>query len=983
MLSNNFMKLIISFNALLLFFFSSFLLSQDDIGEDFEDIVFVYHGYGNLRNWGSNYGLITGSSTSTTCCSYMYYQNTLHNSQNAWVIGFVFAVEDNVIEAHSLSSGNFWPGGPPLDWMPVKESAQEHFNPKSGYSSFLGRPYVASSDIPVTWPLKGGEAYWPGRMKPGSSESDRYNVLAPFSTSSRDIFYAFDDRNNAGKDPLGLRVEVMSYDYGVAFAAGIIFYDYLIINTSDKDIKDGYAGWYVKLGMGFSDNLDYYLGSLDSDQDGEVDVIYSYDPKFYDPKGWNTNSRNFGMKMVKSPLSPDGEELGMTDFHVFKVDDQDIGPKTDEGMWPIISSNPDDPDIEGDPSFYFHGDNVRIDDTDWIPETYEDGAMFGFFMMSGPFDLAAGDSTRISVGFVLSPDHETLKNDVVSMQEMADNDFLGPSPPPAPSVTGVASDGKVTLYWDNGAETDPNFEGYRVFRRFGSNQFINAWGKEVLDLQGNIVGHIPLAQYDKINGVKGRDPFDSYINLGSDTGLKHSFVDTNVTNGLPYVYAVTSYSGPQLEKELSSLESPIGSRGGFGNTAYVVPFQEAIGVIDGSASEDTLFPVVDLQQYPDDSYYVKVNSILPNLFTGHEYEITFTDTVFFFEDTLYEQGFSLFDVDSGEFLVENMMITDESGDNTPIVGGVRLDFLGRNVQGTDAKWVYGSTAKDGADFPYWNARAFGPAGDDIFEITITADTRAIEASSGYGSSTYQIPLEIINATTGEDLSSNMFVVDMIGKFTDDDEKYGGSPGSWDLLPGGDNWNPVLSTGTTTYEKDADKILIKNDEGKNLLLIYTIHPPDGIPPSIGDKFYVGPTKPFPRGQSFRFSTIKSIVDPDLVKSNLDQVRVVPNPYLATAAWDIGRATRKLAFVNLPPECTIDIFNVAGEHVYQIDHKGVRSLGTRITPGAGRGFTYTRETKGVHEWEMINKNQLEVASGMYIYVVTTPEGHQTTGKFAVIR
>ena len=104
MLSNNFMKLIISFNALLLFFFSSFLLSQDDIGEDFEDIVFVYHGYGNLRNWGSNYGLITGSSTSTTCCSYMYYQNTLHNSQNAWVIGFVFAVEDNVIEAHSLSS---------------------------------------------------------------------------------------------------------------------------------------------------------------------------------------------------------------------------------------------------------------------------------------------------------------------------------------------------------------------------------------------------------------------------------------------------------------------------------------------------------------------------------------------------------------------------------------------------------------------------------------------------------------------------------------------------------------------------------------------------------------------------------------------------------------------------------------------------------------------------------------------------------------
>ena len=76
-------------------------------------------------------------------------------------------------------------------------------------------------------------------MKPGSSEADRYNVLAPFSTSSRDIFYVMDDRNNAGKEPLGLRVEVMSFDYGVAFAAGIIFYDYLIINEIEsKNIID-------------------------------------------------------------------------------------------------------------------------------------------------------------------------------------------------------------------------------------------------------------------------------------------------------------------------------------------------------------------------------------------------------------------------------------------------------------------------------------------------------------------------------------------------------------------------------------------------------------------------------------------------------------------------------------------------------------------------------------------------------------------------
>ena len=255
--------------------------------------------------------------------------------------------------------------------------------------------------------------------------------------------------------------------------------------------------------------------------------------------------------------------------------------------------------------------------------------------------------------------------------------------------------------------------------------------------------------------------------------------------------------------------------------------------------------------------------------------------------------------------------------------------------------------------------------------------------SGYGTATYQVPLQIINVTTGEDLSSNMFMVDMIGKYTGDSDNYGGSTGSWDLLPGGANWNPILSTGTVTYDAQSDKILLKDSEGKNLMLIYTIHPPDGTPPSIGDKFYIGPKQPFPRGQYYRFSTEKSSVDPSTVKAELDQVRVVPNPYLGSAAWDIGRATHKLAFVNLPPVCEIDIYNVAGEHVRTIDHKGVRSLGIRVTPGAGRGFTYTRETRGVHEWEMINKDQLEVASGLYIYVVTTPEGYQTTGKFAIIR
>ena len=39
------LKLKFYFGLISLILFSSFLFSQDDIGEDFEDIVFVYHGY--------------------------------------------------------------------------------------------------------------------------------------------------------------------------------------------------------------------------------------------------------------------------------------------------------------------------------------------------------------------------------------------------------------------------------------------------------------------------------------------------------------------------------------------------------------------------------------------------------------------------------------------------------------------------------------------------------------------------------------------------------------------------------------------------------------------------------------------------------------------------------------------------------------------------------------------------------------------------
>ncbi|RIK53454.1 hypothetical protein DCC62_32310, partial [candidate division KSB1 bacterium] len=119
-----------------------------------------------------------------------------------------------------------------------------------------------------------------------------------------------------------------------------------------------------------------------------------------------------------------------------------------------------------------------------------------------------------------------------------------------PTVTAEAGDGYVRLSWDDQAERgiDPvtlenDFEGYRVYR---------ATDPEFRDVKvistgrgtGPLGNGRPLAQFDMVNDKKG---FSSQMvegvayYLGNNTGLAHTFIDTAVTNGQLYYYAVTAY----------------------------------------------------------------------------------------------------------------------------------------------------------------------------------------------------------------------------------------------------------------------------------------------------------------------------------------------------------------------------------------------------------------------------------------------------------
>ncbi len=154
-----------------------------------------------------------------------------------------------------------------------------------------------------------------------------------------------------------------------------------------------------------------------------------------------------------------------------------------------------------------------------------------------------------------------LTDNGVAQQTNTGYDYVtptDPSTPPAPNLSVVPGNGRVTLYWDDVAENfvDPvnlqrfpnnifrqrNFEGYKIYKSTDP-QFLDAL--RVTDNQGNVQGYRPIAQFDRANGIREYHP--AAINgmrywLGTDNGIQRIFVDQDVLNGKTYYYAVVAYT---------------------------------------------------------------------------------------------------------------------------------------------------------------------------------------------------------------------------------------------------------------------------------------------------------------------------------------------------------------------------------------------------------------------------------------------------------
>lgn len=110
-----------------------------------------------------------------------------------------------------------------------------------------------------------------------------------------------------------------------------------------------------------------------------------------------------------------------------------------------------------------------------------------------------------------------------------------------------------------------------------------------------------------------------------------------------------------------------------------------------------------------------------------------------------------------------------------------------------------------------------------------------------------------------------------------------------------------------------------------------------------------------------------------KSALSQILVAPNPYRGSADWERLDYEGKIFFFNLPKTCMISIYTVSGELVDVIYH----NMAGDPSPDPEGNET------GGEAWDMITSNGQSIASGIYIYRVSSPDYGEKIGKFAIIK
>jgi hypothetical protein len=139
---------------------------------------------------------------------------------------------------------------------------------------------------------------------------------------------------------------------------------------------------------------------------------------------------------------------------------------------------------------------------------------------------------------------------------------------------------------------------------------------------------------------------------------------------------------------------------------------------------------------------------------------------------------------------------------------------------------------------------------------------------------------------------------------------------------------------------------------------------------GDTLRLVPDFPFTGNIRYRFKVRGQKINTAAAKKSMDDIKVVPNPYVVTALWEphnpytSGRGPRQIQFIHLPEVCTIRIYSVDGTLVQTLPHDSPM-------------------TDGSESWDLMTREDMDIAYGIYLYHVDAPGVGQHIGRFLVIK
>ncbi len=595
----------------------------------------------------------------------------------------------------------------------------------------------------------------------------------------------------------------------------------------------------------------------------------------------------------------------------------------------------------------------------------EDG---DFIFASGYFPLLAGSTERFSLALLYGDNlFETIKTKKIA-QIIYNANYNFPRPPDKPTLTAVPGDGQVTLYWDRVAESTIDkttkkieFEGYKIYRGTDPD-FSDAL--QISDGRGQKVFYQPIYQCDLVDGVTGY--FNSSPSLyeltngapyflGNDSGIQNFYIDKNLTNGRTYYYAVVAYTKGETALDIFPTENThYVSKDANGNittdinTAAVIPNAPVLGYVAPKSGVQLSRTSGNSQVVP---YYEVVD---PTAVKDSTYNVTFNDSLISGVNIAY--SYNIQNSGNGGYILKNAKLLPSNG---VIDYGIRLsiDTTYQSVNNIVMDSTKSDWNNNGTNNLVFIGTQFSLPSKNLQGIRFPKDYEFVFSNSYNDSSNVlnvfknqgvNLPIKITNFKV-YDVTDRSHPVRVQYAMTETGNK------KLDTLSANDI---VFLSDSTGNELSWRMVFVGNDSS------YVA--------KGGDSLFISFTKPLSSSDQFTFTTAGPTVDQSSISQQLNEIKAVPNPYVVTDVYEQplpagirGRGERVMYFTHLPANCTIHIYTSAGDEVRTLQHEGNLNNGTV-------------------QWDLRTSEGLEVAYGVYFYVVeVNSTGDKKIGKIAIIK